>query len=565
MSTRNDRHIPRRRTAADRGIPVSFITSAELAPNGRIVVRTRGSKTAIELRSLGDTPAARQLTDGLLGCLHVDGGTWTSSATLVRMHGLARKFLRWLDEEHGILDLTAPTVTTTLVWNGVIETGYDGSAQRNLRTFLADTLSDLRHDGERFRDFLYRRSLKVDVSRVMGYTPEVAAAIEKIASSFVADWYVRHREAVQAALGNLPVDWLHADAARFVPEQARETPPQFIVRRKDLAAAMVLLALVDDKGPNLATIQSYTSDSVERSGDMGSFVTGAKARNHQILRSPSPAGGLFSYGGLLEFITAATRVDRMFRNHNADFDRLLFVATGASTVVGASVVNDWWKSAARTGANPDLPLPIKLSFQCLRKAATLRGKLRGHSIIGQKPAMARIYLKDAVPDVILVPGVLDTQDSAAGYWRAKTKAIGGLAAPVGATLRGPDEVSAAEQLAQADAVMDVGVAACASNGQSPSDESKPCGLGPVACFVCPNGYRTPEIVPGLLATVEFTEDIRKYEPEEWVRSEAPVLNSLARKALAQFPQQFVLGIPDEEIARSRVLIACVYMEGRSND
>ena len=181
--------------------------------------------------------------------------------------------------------------------------------------------------------------------------------------------------------------------------------------------------------------------------------------------------------------------------------------------------------------------------------------------MGQSPATARLYLADALPDVILVPGLLGTQKRMTDYWRAKTEAVVGTPSPE-ALFKSAGDGTAIEELAQAGAIMDVGVAACTSNGESPTDEGKPCGLGPVACFVCPKGFRTPEIIPGLLATVEFTEDIRKYEPDEWVTSEAPVLNSLARKALDQFPHHLVASVSAEEIANSRVLIACVYLEGR---
>ena len=565
MATRNDRHVPRRRIADDRGVHINFITDAEIYESGQIAVRTRGSKTPTVFKSLGTTAAAGQLTQGLLRRLHIAGGTWTSAETLKRVHGLSRKFLVWLGTEHSIFDLSHPSLIPALVWVGVICTGSSGAEQRNLRTFLADVLPDIRADGEIYRGYLHGRTLPVDEHHVQGYAPEVADKIESIARRSVGVWYARHREAVRTALVGLPDDWLHVDAALLIPDPTEERcPPQFAVKEADLAAAMVLLALVDDEGPNLATIQSYTCDSVERAGNHASFVTGVKARNRQIPRTPAPAGGLYSYGGLLEFLTAATRVDRVFRNHSLDFNRLLFVATGSPRAMNRDDVAKWWLRNAHRWDLPGIPFP-RLSFQRLRKAAVLRGQRRGHPVIGQNPGTARLYLADALPDVILIPGLLNTQGSMTDYWRLKTASIGQAEPSPEEATDCASKHEELEPLLHAEAVMDVGVAACASNGRSPKNDDKPCGLGPVACFVCPNGYRIPEIIPGLLAMVEFTEDIRRYEPEEWVSGEAPVLNFLAQKALDQFPRHLVSAVLPDEVENSRVLIACIYLEGRSND
>lgn len=564
MPTRSDRNVPRRRISDDRGVHINFIKAAEVLESGQICVSTRGQKTPTILGSLGGTSAAVQVTQALFYRLHINGGTWTSSATLVGVRGYAKIFINWLASAYGIEDLDAADLTPFIVWEGIQSSFSDGGRQRNLRTFLADALGELRIDGDVYRDFLYGRALNVDQSSLEGYAPEVASAIEIIARQHVGEWYVRHRDAVRNSVGSLPVNWLRIPAPRLVQrEWAEECPREFLVEEQDLAAAMVLLALIDDKGPNLSTIQSYTSDSFERAGEEASFVTGVKARNREVLRTPAPAGGLFSYGGLLEFVTAATRVDRMFRNHDLDFDRLLFVPSGSETVVALPEVNKWWRRNSNLWDLPGVSFPGGLSFRRLRKAAVLRGKQNGTVVIGHKPAMARLYLADALPEVILVPGILGTQSDVTDYWRTKTREIGMKVSSEAETE--VSVISGLDGLINATAVMDVGVAACATNGQEPGDDSRPCRLGPVACFVCPNGYRTPEIIPGLAAAVEFTEDIRKYEPEEWVLSDAPILNSLAKKALAQFPPALVAGVPAEAIANSKVLIACVYMEGRTNE
>src|SRR5262249_4120691 len=151
----------------------------------------------------------------------------------------------------------------------------------------------------------------------------------------LADWFQRHRAAVTAALGGtLPPDWLDRPAHELIDPRTTTCPPSFRAHRDDIAAAMTALALADNKGPNLAVIQSYTAHSVERLRPDFAATPGTKARNRPVLRSPAPAGGLFSFAGILEFVTAATRVERHLRPGDADFKSLLFVPTGRGRVAG---------------------------------------------------------------------------------------------------------------------------------------------------------------------------------------------------------------------------------------
>jgi len=552
MPRRSDRTVLRRRTADDAGVHVNFITHAALE-DGAITVWTRGSARPRTFAAL-EGPAGAQLTTALLDHLHINGGTWTSVATINKQRASAKRFLSWLHEECGLDDLLDPDFTPAMAWEGVLAVGGSGGQQRNFRTFLADALAALRPDGHTHHSALSGRALPVDVYDLQGYAPEVGECIEQVAKKYVGDWFRRHRDAVRDALGgDLPRDWLRRPAADLLAGVGDTVPESLRAAPADLAAAMVLLSLVDDKGPNLSVIESHTGDSVERAGDDAAFTTSVKGRNRQVLRTPAPAGGLFSYGGLLEFVTAATRVDRHLRDDGSDFARLLFVATGHTAVMSSDRVNAWWATTKERWPDPAVPRPDRLSFPRLRKAARLRGDRRGNVLVGQSRATARLYLAEALPDVILIPGLLDVQNSVTDYWRGQTVQIT------------PEQADAVEPLISSENVMDVGVAMCSSGGQAPTDPDKPCGLGPVACFVCPNGYRPPEVIPGLLAAVQFTDGIRKYEPTDWLTGEAPALNTLARKALAQFPAPVVAAASDEDVHNARALIACVYLEGRRRD
>jgi hypothetical protein len=562
MANRSGRTDWRRRSD-HRAVNVNFITAATRDNDGRFRVHTRGRSVPTVLPSVGNTPAADQAAASLLDSLHINGGTWTSIETLRTQIRNIDGFLRWLCSTHGIVDLRDEALTPATVWQGVLSAGCVGS-MRSLRPSLVQILLAVRDDGELYNNVLFGHFLRTVPSKVEGYAPAISAEIERIARIRVGEWYRRHRAAVESVLGGLPRDWLDVDVSLLLPDKPQGCPEEFAVNRFDLAAAMVLLALADDKGPNLSVIRSYTCDSLERANDEAGFVSGVKARNREVMRTPSPAGGIYSYGGLLEFVTAATRVDRFYRTQTNDFGRLLFVPTSGSRVLGLKQVQAWWRGNSFLWDEPSAPAPETLSFQRLRKGALLRAKHKGYGIIGQKSATARLYLADALPEVILIPGLLETQGSMARYWRSMTSDVSGRAAEDPTMTSPGSKGKTIRRLLAAEAVMDVGVAACASNGQSPTDERSPCGLGPVACFVCPNGFRTPEIIPGLIAAVEFTENVQKYEPEEWLNGEAAILNQLARKSLEQFPSSLVAAVSAEQVANSRALIACVYLEGRSD-
>jgi hypothetical protein len=100
-----------------------------------------------------------------------------------------------------------------------------------------------------------------------------------------------------------------------------------------------------------------------------------------------------------------------------------------------------------------------------------------------------------------------------------------------------DENPAAAALAAAAEdgdVVDVEIGLCTSGGNDPDEPTKPCSLGINACFTCPNGYRTVDHVPGLLAAVELTHIIEDNNTEEWLSGDAPQLRFFAQAALDQF-------------------------------
>lgn len=104
-----------------------------------------------------------------------------------------------------------------------------------------------------------------------------------------------------------------------------------------------------------------------------------------------------------------------------------------------------------------------------------------------------------------------------------------------------DSAGPAAELAAADrdSIVDLEVGLCTSGGNAPDDHSRPCNLGITACFTCPNGWRTVEHIPGLLAAVEVTHIIETHNVEEWDQGEAQALRCFAQATLNQFPPMVV--------------------------
>lgn len=558
MRMDNDRAYLSARNTDQRGVNPNYITEATRTTAGDLRLAVSGARNPIFIRQLGSTAAGDQLTEHLLRSIHLSGGTWTSAATVRTVASGARQFLVELEDLAGCTRLDDELLTEVILWDAIVRAAGNVSKRRNLRRCVCGALEQWHPDGEVLSEALFAYTIPVTKPAVVGYAPDIMDAIEASMKERVSAWFLRYREAVQRTYGTLPKDWLQLEPPALAP-QAVALPQGFEVHEDDLVPAMILLAVLDNLGPNLSVIRSFTCDSAEQSSETAGYATGVKARNGQVIRTPAPAGGLFSFVGLLNFITAATNVDRAFRQHSFDFDRLLFIPTGANEVLGEKHIRKWWSShfgaAFERGGLPD-----SISFRKLRKGAVNRGRSSGQRIIGQSEEMSRIYLADAVPDVIKVPLLLATQDNVAQHWRDRTSLT---SADV------PDEIEleqherdAKAAIEAADGIMDVGVAACITNGQSPTNPALPCGLGPIACFTCPKGYRTPEVIPGLVAAVEFSANIRKYEPAEWLDGDAPLLYAFATRSLEQFPKSLVDAAPDTAVDNGRALVACAYYETR---
>ena len=175
---------------------------------------------------------------------------------------------------------------------------------------------------------------------------------------------------------------------------------------------------------------------------------------------------------------------------------------------------------------------VGLRFQALRRKAleqavttNPRADVHGHSSITRVH-----YLANVLPEHVLVKHATAAQDDIIESALSRFMAVDQLTEGAGKRL------AIAVQNGQA---MDAVASVCISGGNDPVEETKPCSLGLAACFTCPNGYRTVDQVPGLLATVRFAEIIRDNDPDEWESGDASALHFYASESLKQFPSTVV--------------------------
>ncbi|WP_146242524.1 MULTISPECIES: hypothetical protein [unclassified Curtobacterium] len=390
----NDRAYLRARNTDQRGVNPNFITEATRTSSGDVRLIVSGSRDPILIKQLRLNDAGDQLTEHLLMSIHLHGGTWTSSQTVLTLANRAGRFLSILSRETGSISLSDATLDVSVLWSAINGAAKNHGDRRNLRRCVCGALERWHPNGAALSEALFSYTIPVTKPAVTGYSPDVVDAIEAMMKDQVAAWFQRYRRAVQDAYGSLPQDWLQLDASDLAPQETA-LPKRFATTEDELVPAMILLATLDNLGPNLGIIRSFTSDSVERSSEIAGFATGVKARNNQVIRTPAPAGGLFSFVGLLDFVTAATSVDRAFRQHSFDFDRLLFIPTGADGVLDHAPIGKWWSSQVAAAADRR-DLPDSISFRKLRKGAANRGRSSGQRIIGQ-PSLCEHSRLDGAP------------------------------------------------------------------------------------------------------------------------------------------------------------------------
>jgi len=470
------------------------------------------------------------------------GGRWGSASTVQR----GARILQLLQESlaaRGVTGFDDPT----LAFAHMVEfRDRIGEHWRSSRVAVAWALRAHHPDGDRLAEQVLGDRMKaVAGPPTTAYDEITARRIEKAARDHFVDRLSRHKHALeQAGVDTSERGWLMLTADEVVAVSLRAGSPvahrlghyletgladgdgvdaAVSVGSGDLAAAMVLLGLAQNLGPNLAALQSMTSKSVIPLGGDGAVVDMTKSRASTSFRVASN-GSLHSVGGLSMAVVGLTRFARARRRRAARTPgerrhaELLFVADGNRRVLPGPGSTHWGLSLSRE-------IGEGISTRRLRETANLRGKRatgRG-TVVGHSEKTNMVYLAEGMPEEELARLVIEAQNDIVTRSRL-------------AVTRDPEaDADRLVEITETDQrlLVDRGVATCVSAAVDPATDER-CRRGILGCFTCPSGYRTDANIPGLKATVVLTEAIRAHDPDEWENGPARILNAYAAAALDQF-------------------------------
>jgi len=336
-----------------------------------------------------------------------------------------------------------------------------------------------------------------------------------------------------------------------------------------ITAALIVHCLGENAGFNLSVLLEKNADSLTHLGDDHALEHNVKARSKTEDTRPTYLGSMFTPGGVIERMTALTRFSRLARaalvspdgSVPAVVNRLYVEHTPAPTlakVIDSMRIHHAWRSPA-FGAHWDAETfgghaEIPLRMRALRLVAQRRAMGEGLKVDvhGHSTRTKVHYSAHVLPDHVFNEHAAAAQD--AFHEQAVTAFT---------VARATEGVAAELAAIPAEEIMDVEIGLCSSGGNSPDGSGRRCDLGMVACFTCPNGYRTIDHVPGLLAAVELGDIIERNDPDEWANGQASELRYYAQACLDRFPPQLVGNLKrTTDLAPHVLTVTGMYMELR---
>lgn len=548
-----------------------------------------------------DRPISVQLFRGCVDSLALTGkgGRWESAQTIGRTLPYVNTLVAaFLDLE--VTDITDTKVDLQLLRDVIAE--FDSSQKRTLVWLLARVLKTEGHHDQRLPSNLKNSKFQVDehTSR-NSYTDEEINHIESVARAHVADAIKAQRELLEAlgydTAGNA---WTHPTAADIIAaarERDRQRPAgaalaggapplasaplidhaDWALLNPDhafaafnqhhkaqhhkvlralypptdvLIAGLAVQTLADNTGVNTSVLLREHADNLQPTGEHTGLLGFAKARNHTAGTRPVKLDGAFSSGGIVRTMTALTRFLRHHRNarldaaglleDHAEIARRIYVIddpdiTRSRTLDSATLAQQARRGPLYARLDDDWPGGGRatLRFASLRVGALVRGVKQDplHDVVDHTPRTRIDYFAHALPDVDLHQLITEAQDD------IHSSAL--------ASFTNPEATEQLVKAAQRGHLQDLRATACTNNGRDPDASPDAtgvdswCSRGLAACFVCPNGYRTLDHAPGLVALAEYTERLAQGNPTEWVDGDAGVLNHYATETLRKFPPNVV--------------------------
>lgn len=573
--------------------------------------------------NIDNTPAARQMLRAMADSIKVaDNGDrdsgWESAQTVHQSVFMATHMVEALASKG--FDTFADRRIDVPILRDLYSQFGSSSTKRSACWLLARVVRDNHPHGRAVNVALKNTRFAVDETNPFTYDDRIAAAIEQAARAVYKERLDAQRELFRR-LGHdtssrawlrIPaaqlIEWAqraHPDAADLTAHQpplaapyerqvawALTHPWRFghgLLRTRlprgpqmrtigtalypdhvTLTAALILHCLGENSGFNLSVLLQKDADTLTYIGSDHALEHNVKARNRSEDTRPTYLAPFHTPGGIVETLTGLTRFARHARGHLTQPDdtpapvrNRLYVEhtadpTAAKVIASGRIHNAWrnnrfdkhWDPTA--GTRDDVPIRMSaLRLEAQRRAMDhgLHADIHGHS---ERTKMH--YSSHVLPDHIFNKAAIAAQnafhDDAVAAFTIVADATDGAAA----------------ELARIDPtdVMDVEIGLCTSGGNAPDGTGKPCNLGMVACFTCPNGYRTIDHVPGLLAAVELSDIIARNDPDEWANGQASSLRFYAQACLDQFRPSIVANIRRATDLTPHILtVTGMYMELRN--
>ena len=315
------------------------------------------------------------------------------------------------------------------------------------------------------------------------------------------------------------IDWLLIHPAKLA---ATDWQAQVFFQREVMAAALIHHCFIDLQGFNLSTMRNTGVESLTALGPSSSMVDTIKPRAHLHAREASlTASRENDLAGFLAMVEALTKFTRHFRaqaRHPAEVADLYYGLHDPNrtvkNVLGRVKTTEINRRIAAALTDAGLHGDgFSLSFKKLRLAAKAEGQKNDprHQLHGQNRQTATTYDKKMLPVTVLH----DAMD----------KSVNEIVE------EGWDRL---DDAIKTDTLADMTVSACISGGADPQDEAARCEQGILACFACPNGVRTLDHIPGLIAMLRVLEG--SDEPLREVVT--TVLNHAPQDAVAEWRQRF---------------------------
>ncbi|WP_328424815.1 hypothetical protein OG470_15240 [Micromonospora sp. NBC_00389] len=569
------------------------------------------------------TPAAEQMLQAMADSIKVgDNGdadsAWESSETLRQARWQATTMLNRLAERGFDTFADARLDVATLRW---LYEPMHSNTKRSACWLLARAVRDNHPNGVAISRALKNSRFQVEESTPFIYDDAVSDAIEAAAKAVYTEYFTAQREIFER-LGydvtgrewlRVPAQELIDWAVRAQPDVSRPGAPQpslvasyeqqiawalthprmfgYIKYNRTsplrgpqikaigralypdnilITAALILHCLGENSGFNASVLLQKDADTLTFLGSDHALEHNVKARNHSEDTRPTRLTSIYTSGGVVETMTGLTRFARHSRRDlitpagtlAAVVDRLY--VEHASEPVEAQVINEFrrinaWKSpifdkhwdGATAGPRSD----VSLRLSALRYVAQRRAMGEGLTadVHGHTPSTKLHYTAHVLPDHVFNKHATAAQnafhDDAVAGFTVVADATEGPAADLAAV--DPDEI------------MDVEIGVCTSGGNAPDGSGRRCDLGMVACFTCPNGYRTIDHVPGLLAAVELGDIIERNDPVEWEHGQASHLRFYSQACLDKFPPMVVGNIKrSTDLVPHILTVTGMYMEMR---